>query len=126
MMLFATPSHVLRVSALNFTAKLILFTTLFYIEAQLYPGLQLSGPALVAIALALTMVGTIADLLIVPLLGNLPALTLGFFGMTFIIWFVAIFFPTTQITLVNAMFMSLPLGPVEYFLHRYILDSLVH
>jgi hypothetical protein len=123
-MLFTSLVRLLRVSGINLLIKLLSFLILFYIEAQLFAGLHLTTPAVAAIAISLTVVGTIADVVVVPPLGNLPALTLGFLGMTFIVWFVASFYPETQVTLVNAMLMSLPLGPIEYSLHRYVLDSL--
>lgn len=118
-------SSVLRVSTINFVSKLISFTILFYVEGQLFPSLHLTAGVVAAIAIALTIVGTIADLLIVPPLGNLPALTLGFFGMTAIVWSIGFFSTAAHISLTNAMFMVLPIAVIEFALHRYVLDSLV-
>ncbi|QQE77505.1 DUF2512 family protein [Alicyclobacillus sp. SO9] len=118
-------SHVWRISTINLLIKLILFTAVLYVEQVLFPGLYQSIWPVIVTAIVLSGVGVTADLILVPPFGNLPALAMGWFGMTFIIWFVGLWYSSAAISLVTAWFMSTGLAPIEYILHRYILDSLV-
>jgi hypothetical protein len=72
----------------------------------------------------LTLVGLIADLTIVPRLGNVPSLCLGFFGMLFIVWATPQFFPGNHVTLLRAAALAVCIAPLEYALHEYVLRNM--
>lgn len=72
----------------------------------------------------LTLVGMIADLVIVPRLGNVPSLTVGFVGLVLMIWAVPQLWGGNQVTLLRAAVLALCIIPLEYALHKYILRSI--
>ena len=112
------------VTAMNFAFKFAGFATVILIADTLVPHLYSSLWPMFATTLALSIVGTIGDILILPRLYNGPSLLLGFFGMTFITYVTPWFWPNNHVTLGAAFLIAIFLTPVEYMLHRYVLGSL--
>ncbi|WP_067927042.1 DUF2512 family protein [Alicyclobacillus shizuokensis] len=108
----------------NAVMKLLGYGSIFLIADTLLPNLYTRAWVPVITVLSLTAVGLVADLTIVPRLGNLPALGLGFFGMTGIIWAVAQFAPGNRLGWVTALALAVCLGPLEYGLHEVVLRAL--
>jgi hypothetical protein len=108
----------------NLVVKLMGFGSVFLIADSLFPGLYQSLWFPFYTVLTLTTVGTIADLLIVPRLGNRLALFFGFFGMTIIIWAIAKLGPYNRVSMLVAALLALCLGPLEFGLHEVILYAL--
>ncbi len=115
-----TPETV-YVASLNTLLKLIGFGIIFVAADHLVPGLYSSPGPVITTVIALTAVASVADLLIVPRLGNLPSLALGFFGMLAIIWLCARAWPNDHMTLGWAVLLTLAIGPLEYLLHKAVL-----
>jgi ABC-type phosphate transport system permease subunit len=72
----------------------------------------------------LTAVGLIADLTVLPRLGNVPSLCLGFFGVLFIVWMTPKFWPANHVTLLSAFVLTVCIVPLEYALHKYVLRAI--
>jgi Protein of unknown function (DUF2512) len=91
-----------------------------YLMPGLYPSLW---PMFYTVAF-LTLVGLMADLAILPRLGNVASLSIGFFGVLFIVWMTPQFWPDSHVTLLRAIGMTLCIAPLEYALHIYVLRSI--
>ncbi|MBX6353286.1 MAG: DUF2512 family protein [Thermoflavifilum sp.] len=111
--------------AQNALMKLAGFGAVLIFSHWLFPGFYGADwrPLWLAV-LALTAVGTVADVVIVPRLGNVPSLAMGWFGMTFIVWTCGAIFPGAAVPLWQAGFTALFAAPLEWALHRWILRSL--
>ncbi|MCL6625772.1 MAG: DUF2512 family protein [Alicyclobacillus shizuokensis] len=108
----------------NAVMKLLGYGSIFLIADTLLPNLYTRAWVPVITVLSLTAVGLVADLTIVPRLGNLPALGLGLLGMTGIIWAVAQFAPGNRLGWITALVLAICLGPLEYGLHEVMLRGL--
>ncbi|UOF89108.1 YndM family protein [Fodinisporobacter ferrooxydans] len=113
-----------HLSLKNFLMKLILFSSILYLADRLVPSLYPNFSPIFTTGLCLSVVGMIADLTIVPLFDNIPALFMGFPGITLIVWVLAKFYPDTHVSLLQAGTLALCLAPFEYLLHVYILRHL--
>ncbi|MCL6516254.1 DUF2512 family protein [Alicyclobacillus sp.] len=113
-----------EVSLRNAIAKLVLFSLVLSAARVLWPDLYPSAWPLVLTVLVLTVTGVIGDATLVVRYGNVPPLLIGFFGMTAILWGVARLWPATHMTLERAVTVTLALGVVEFFLHRYVLSAI--
>ena len=91
-----------------------------YLIRGLYPSLW---PVSVTVFI-LAVTGVVGDMTIVPTLGNVKSLALGFFGITAIIWGTALFWPGSHMTLGRAVVITLFIGLLEYALHEYVLRNL--
>lgn len=114
----------LPLTAKNVVLKLLGFGSVLALGKSLRPGLYPSAPPILATATILTSVGAVADLVIVPKLGNLPSLMLGFPGMTSIIWGTAKLWPRTNVSLAQAATLALMAAPIEYTLHKMVLQDI--
>lgn len=112
-------AHV-RVTVTNVWLKLCGYSAILYLIDVFYPSLYPSFLAIVATSAALTLVGAVADWTILPRMGNIRALSLGWLGMAAIIWGVALIWPGTRVSVGDALVMALCLGPLEYALHRFL------
>lgn len=108
----------------NVVCKLIGFGLILSLADMVVPSLYSSYLPVVVTTGILTITGAVADLVVLPNLGNVKSLALGLPAMTAIIWAVAEFFPYSSITLGWALVLSLFLGPIEYLLHKMVLKSL--
>lgn len=112
------------VTAMNFAFKFAGFATVLLIADTLVPHLYSSLWPMFGTTLALSIVGTIGDLLILPRLSNGPSLLLGLFGMTLIVYVTPWFWANNHVALGGAFLIAIFLVPIEYLLHRYVLASL--
>jgi len=110
--------------SVNVLGKIVGFGLVLVVADMLVPSLYGSYLPIVITIAVLTLVGAVADLVIVPNLGNFKSLLLGFPAMAAIIWAVAKFFPNCNITLGWAIVLTLFIGPIEYLLHEMVLNSL--
>lgn len=113
-----------RLTLRNLVLKLLGFGTVLLFGTYLLEKEYFSIGPVVLTVLTLTVIGVVADYVVVPRAGNLPSLLLGFPAMTVIIWAIAHLYPPTRITLATAVVMALFLGPIEYALHQMILKNL--
>jgi hypothetical protein len=109
------------VASFNTLSKLIGYGIIFVAADYLIPGLYSSQGPVITTVIALTAVGSIADLTIVPRFGNLPSLLIGFLGMLAIIWISAQAWPNNNMTLGWGVLLTLVIAPLEYFLHTIVL-----
>jgi hypothetical protein len=109
------------VASFNTLSKLIGYGIIFVAADYLIPGLYSSPGPVITTVIALTAVGSIADLTIVPRFGNLPSLIIGFLGMLAIIWISAQAWPNNNMTLGWGVLLTLVIAPLEYFLHKIVL-----
>jgi hypothetical protein len=109
------------VASFNTLSKLIGYGIIFVAADYLIPGLYSSQGPVITTVIALTAVGSIADLTIVPRFGNLPSLIIGFLGMLAIIWISAQAWPNNNMTLGWGVLLTLVIAPLEYFLHTIVL-----
>lgn len=109
-----------RVTAWNIGIKWIGYAVMLYVIDLLVRGLYPSFGVIAATSSVLTAVGGVADWTVLQWLGNTRALSLGWFGMTGIIWGVAWLWPGVHVTLIAAGLTALCLGPLEYALHRWL------
>ncbi|GGI99884.1 hypothetical protein GCM10010885_06460 [Alicyclobacillus cellulosilyticus] len=102
----------------GFTAVLLIAD---YLVPSLYGGSwwRSLAPILVT-AGVLTAIGALADLVIVPRLGNLRSLLLGWPAMAAIIWAVPQAWPRTRMTVLAAVLLAAGAAPLEAALHRYV------
>lgn len=112
------------VTATNFSVKFVGFGTILLMADTLVPTLYSSLWPVFATTLALAIVGTIGDLVILPQLYNGPSLVLGLLGMTFITYITPWFWLGNHVTLNAAILIAIFMVPIEYALHRYVLSSL--
>lgn len=117
----------MHITSANATCKLIGYTTVlslinFFIPTRLYD----SPIPLLWSVVCLTIVGVLADTLIVPRLGAFWSLIIGLPGMLLILMLVAYFSPTAHVTWVRALIISVCIAPLEYALHRAVLSSKLH
>jgi hypothetical protein len=106
---------------MNGWIKIVSFTLLLWIADRVSP--QISYPSLLplfATAFLLTCTGLIADRLIVPVFGNLPSTVMGLIGITLIIWGIGCLWPGVHISLTASFLTALPMGLIEFLLHRYV------
>jgi len=107
----------------NAAAKLLGYASVFAIADTLVPQLYGSLVYAAITVAVLTLIGLMADLVIVPILGNIWSLVVGYPAMVLLTWFVASWSVSNHVTLVDAMVVALFLGPWEYFLHRIVLGA---
>jgi hypothetical protein len=106
---------------MNGWIKIFSFSLFLWMADRVSP--QITYPSylpLLATAFVLTCTGLIADRLIVPALGNIPSTLLGLVGISLIIWGVAWLWPGVHVPLLYAFLISLPMGIIEFILHRYV------
>ncbi|MCL6632956.1 MAG: YndM family protein [Alicyclobacillus herbarius] len=108
----------------NAVIKLFGYGSIFLIADTLLPNLYINDWFAVYTVIVLTLVGTVADVVILPRLGNLPSLCLGFVGMTVIIWAIAHLDPYNRVGWLAAFILALCLGPLEFGLHEVMLRAL--
>lgn len=114
------PDTRMRMTWTNLVLKLIGYTLILYFIEFLYPALYPTFSPILLTSVVLTLVGSAADWTVLPRMGNLRALSLGWLGMTIIIWGVAQLWPGTHVPIGDAIIMALCLGPLEYALHRWL------
>jgi hypothetical protein len=109
----------------NAVMKLAGFGAILETGRWVFPGLYNGDwrPLWLAV-LALTAVGTAADVTLVPRLGNVPSLALGWIGMTAIVWLAGLLFPGTAVPIWQAALVSVFFAPFEFTLHRFVLARL--
>lgn len=112
-----------QVTWFNAVAKLLGYASVFAIADTLVPHLYGSLTYVAITVVVLTLIGLMADLVVVPVLGNVPSLLCGYPAMVVVTWFVASWSVTNHVTLVSAIVIGLFLGPWEYFLHRIVLGA---
>jgi hypothetical protein len=117
-------SRLVRVSLRNAAAKMVFYSLLLWAASVLWPDLYPSWVPAACTVIILTAAGVIGDATLVARFGNVPPLVLGFFSMTAILWGVARLWPAAHVTLGRACIITLALGAVEFFLHRYVLEAL--
>ncbi len=105
----------------NVVLKWVGFMAILSIIYTAIPSLYPSFLPVAATATVLTAVGGVGDWTVLQWLGNLKALSIGWFGMTAIIWMVAWLWGGTHVSLGTAGWMALCLGPLEYSLHRWLM-----
>lgn len=117
----------MHITAANVTCKLIGYTSVlslinFFMPTRLYD----SPVPLMWSVVCLTIVGVLADNLIVPRLGAFWSLVMGLPGMVIILLLVAYFSSMAHVTWLRALIISVCIAPLEYALHRAILASKLH
>ncbi|CAM3959525.1 DUF2512 family protein [Alicyclobacillus pomorum] len=105
----------------NALYKLAGYASVLLIADVLVPGLYSSLVPLFATVLVLTGVGVIADLVILPLLGNVLSLLIGAQGFVLILYVTPLLWPGSTVTLTRAIVLALCMAPLEFALHRYVL-----
>lgn len=116
---------VTAVTATNFSFKFAGFATVLLIADTMVPHLYTSLWPMFATTLAISIVGTIGDLVLLPRLFNGPSLILSFLGLTLITYVSAWFWAQSRVTFGVAIVLGLAMLPIEYLLHRYVLKSLM-
>ncbi|MCL6452594.1 MAG: hypothetical protein K6T78_03080 [Alicyclobacillus sp.] len=121
------PYMVREVTWFNLAAKLLGYGSVFaaadtFVAPRLYGSLTYAA---ITVGV-LTLIGLMADLVVVPVLGNVPALLLGYPVMVAIIWFVASWGADNHVSWLDAVVMALFLGPWEFLLHRMVLRVTGH
>ncbi len=105
----------------NALYKLAGYASVLLIADVLLPGLYSSLVPLFVTVLVLTGVGVIADLVILPLLGNVMSLLIGAQGFVLILYVTPLLWPGSTVTLSRAIVLALCMAPLEFALHRYVL-----
>jgi Protein of unknown function (DUF2512) len=108
----------------NALYKLAGYASVLLIADFLLPGLYSSLVPLFATVLVLTGVGVIADLVILPMLGNVVSLLIGAEGFVLILYVVPLLWPGSNMTLGRAIVLAICMAPLEFALHRYVLRQL--
>ncbi|GMA50038.1 hypothetical protein GCM10025857_13950 [Alicyclobacillus contaminans] len=113
-----------RVIVANVLTKLTGYSAVLLLWDTWLSGLYASLIPLFATVLVLTAVGAVADLTVLPLLGNVVSLLIGAEGMVFLIYVVPLMWPASDVTLLRAIGMALCIAPIEFVLHRFVLRGL--
>ncbi|OFW82055.1 MAG: hypothetical protein A2201_10640 [Alicyclobacillus sp. RIFOXYA1_FULL_53_8] len=116
---------VTAVTATNFSFKFAGFATVLLIADTMVPHLYTSLWPMFATTLAISIVGTVGDLVVLPRLFNGPSLILSFLGLTLITYVSAWLWAQSRVTFGAAILLGLAMLPIEYLLHRYVLKSLM-
>ncbi len=108
----------------NITYKLAGYSSILLAADLLLPGLYPSLWPLFASVVILTGIGAVADLVVVPRLGNILSLVVGAHAMVLILYSVPQLWPGGHMTILRAIALTVCIAPLEYALHQYVLRSL--
>jgi len=106
------------VTVTNFSFKFAGFATVLLIADTLVPNLYTSLWPMFATTLAISIVATLGDLVVLPRLFNGPSLILSFFGLTLITYVSAWFWAQSHVTFGAAILLAMAMLPIEYLFHR--------
>lgn len=114
-----------RIALANAVCKAIGFTAALYLTNMIWSGTvyQTLWPLIIT-ALCLMVVGVVADLVIVPLLGAFWSLLPGLPGMMAILMVIGKVSSTAHVTWLQALTAAVIIAPLEYCLHRSVLYHL--
>jgi hypothetical protein len=105
----------------NILSKLAGYASVLLLANYLLPGLYPSLWPLFASVVVLAGIGAIADLVVVPRLGNIVSLIVGAEAMVLILYSVPQLWPGGHMTMPRAIALTLCIAPLEYALHQYVL-----
>lgn len=105
----------------NALAKIAGYTTVFVAADTLVPSLYGAWVSIGATVVVLMLIGLLADLVIVPILGPFVSLVAGYPAMVVITWYLASWQPANHVTWLSAIVIGLFLGPWEFMIHKLVI-----
>lgn len=103
--------------AINLFIKFLGFGCIFY-AYDMFIRNAFTSLVLTSASGTLALIGSLADLIVVPRLKSAPSLLLGAPVMVIIILFYGQIFKSVAFS--DAMYVTLCIGPFEYMLHRWV------